>query len=130
MDNMYKPKNNPFQDVEEYVQVDFSNYEAPIHAFINEQYMNYMKSVSDSVKDAVYNQVIGIGVDVDKAELLKALSYDRYQYSKGYSDGVKASSPKWTSFADSLPKKPGKYLVYSKVGTMYTSNFDPNVFRR
>lgn len=36
--------------------------------------------ISDSVKLC--------GIDVDKNELIKALKYDRNQYSKGYKDGV------------------------------------------
>lgn len=38
--------------------------------------------------------------------------------------------PKWANVAEHLPQKPGKYLVYSKVGTMYTSKFDPNIHKR
>ena len=38
--------------------------------------------------------------------------------------------PKWTSVAEHLPLTPGKYLVYSKVGTMYTSKFDPDIHKR
>lgn len=37
---------------------------------------------------------------------------------------------KWTNVAEHLPQKPGKYLVYSKVGTMYTSKFDPDIHKR
>ena len=38
--------------------------------------------------------------------------------------------PKWTSVAEHLPPTPGKYLVYSKIGTMYTSKFDPDIHKR
>lgn len=39
--------------------------------------------------------------------------------------------PKWTNVAEHLPPTPGKYLVYnSKVGTMYTSRFDPDIYKR
>ena len=43
---------------------------------------------------------------------------------------LESHSTKWTSVAEHLPQKPGKYLVYSKVGTMYTSKFDPDIHKR
>ena len=48
----------------------------------------------DIIKDLVQKQdcciveyVHRVGFDVDKAELAKALAYDRDQYEKGYADG-------------------------------------------
>ena len=38
--------------------------------------------------------------------------------------------PNWTNVAEHLPPTPGKYLVYSKVGTMYTSSFNPDIHKR
>lgn len=38
-------------------------------------------------EEMVLNQIWKIGIDVNKEELIKALSYDRNQYAKGYSDG-------------------------------------------
>lgn len=43
---------------------------------------------------------------------------------------LESHSPKWTNVAEHLPLTPGKYLVYSKVGTMYTSKFDPDIHKR
>lgn len=41
------------------------------------------------VENEAYKAVQNYGINVDKKELLKALTYDREQYSKGYKDGVK-----------------------------------------
>lgn len=37
----------------------------------------------------ILKAVQGVGIDVNKEELLKALAYNREQYNKGYKDGVK-----------------------------------------
>ena len=55
-------------------------YESPINVICGEMQM----LLEDETLEAVKN----IGVYVDKDELVKALSYDRNQYSKGYNDAV------------------------------------------
>lgn len=52
------------------------DYEAPIKII--------MQEMQAQRKNQVYQAIQNIGVDVDKEELLKALSYDRNQYEKGY----------------------------------------------
>ena len=52
-------------------------YRAPIQVMSTE--MTYHQ-VDDGILKAVWN----VGIDVDKDELLRALSYDRDQYDKGY----------------------------------------------
>lgn len=47
-------------------------------------------AIFDKEKDSmILKAVQGVGVNVDKEELLKALEYDRQQYQKGYQDGCK-----------------------------------------
>lgn len=46
------------------------------------------QQIVDSVEDGIYKTVIGYGVDVDRNALIRALTYDRGQYEKGYHDGV------------------------------------------
>ena len=43
-----------------------------------------MQEMQAQRENQVYQAIQNIGVDVDKEELLKALSYDRNQYEKGY----------------------------------------------
>ena len=52
------------------------DYKAPIKII--------MQEMQAQRENQVYQAVQNIGVDVDKEELLKALSYDRNQYEKGY----------------------------------------------
>lgn len=52
------------------------DYEAPIKII--------MQEMQAQRENQVYQAIQNIGVDVDKEELLKALSYDRNQYEKGY----------------------------------------------
>ena len=40
-------------------------------------------------ENGILNAIKEVGVVVDKEELIKALQYDRGQYDKGYSDGIK-----------------------------------------
>lgn len=60
-------------------------YDSPIKVF--EQIPNIISEINNQKENLVYEAVTKVGVDVDKNELLKALQYDREQYSKGYSDG-------------------------------------------
>lgn len=64
-------------------------YESPIELM--------MKQVEERIVEQRENEVVAavnqaFGVNVDKAELIKALNYDRNQYEKGYSDGVLAEN--------------------------------------
>ena len=52
------------------------------------------KQMEAVVENEVLKAVHGVGVNVDKEELTKALQYDRDQYNKGYKDGAKAFGEK------------------------------------
>lgn len=54
-------------------------YESPIEIIQND--------INSKLEDGILKAVQNIGIYVDKEELLKALSYDRDQYVKGYTDG-------------------------------------------
>ena len=56
-------------------------YESPIEIIQTEMQMQMDKGILKAVQ--------GVGINVDKEELVKALAYDREQYVKGYKDGVK-----------------------------------------
>ncbi len=61
-------------------------YKSPIDIFT--QTANIVKQMQEKQDEYVYRCVLKTGVDVDKEELIKALKYDREQYSKGYTDGI------------------------------------------
>ena len=54
-------------------------YESPITQILGEMQTQYENDCMKVVQQC--------GFDVNKEELIKALSYDRNQYSKGYEDG-------------------------------------------
>jgi hypothetical protein len=58
-------------------------YESPINLIVTDIYNQMQKQQEEEVYKAVLHYV----PDVDKAELIRALQYDREQYSKGYADG-------------------------------------------
>lgn len=45
------------------------------------------------IEGEVVRAVQNVGVNVDKDELIKALTYDRQQYEKGYADGARTQRP-------------------------------------
>ena len=46
-----------------------------------------VSEIKEKTEEMVFTEIKRIGIDVNKEELIKALQYDREQYSKGYSDG-------------------------------------------
>lgn len=57
------------------------SYESPIEI---------AEKMSNQIDGDIMNVILSYGIKVDKNELIKALSYDRGQYEKGYTDGQKA----------------------------------------
>lgn len=54
-------------------------YESPIQLIESQ--------MRTEVENEIFRAIKEVGVDVNKEELIKALQYDRHQYSKGYKDG-------------------------------------------
>ena len=44
--------------------------------------------IQTKIEGDIVKAIQGCNIDIDKDELIKALNYDRNQYSKGYEDGV------------------------------------------
>lgn len=63
-------------------------YESPIRLIESQ--------LRTEVENEIFRAIREVGVEVDKEELIKALQYDRDQYSKGYADGVKEFAEKIT----------------------------------
>ena len=55
------------------------SYESPIRIVAGE--------MTNKIEDGIMQVVQSYGIEVDKAELMRALQYDRKQYDKGYYDG-------------------------------------------
>jgi hypothetical protein len=58
-------------------------YESPIKLMVADIHRQIMEQQENEIYKAVLHYV----PDIDKAELIRALQYDRDQYSKGYADG-------------------------------------------
>lgn len=74
-----------------------SDYEAPINIQLAE-------AVRLQVEDNVMRAVREYKINVDKAELLKALSYDRNQYEKGYREAQRDYKSELLKLRDDLYK--------------------------
>ena len=61
-------------------------YESPIKLIVED----IRNQIVEQQEDAAYQAVLHYIPDIDKAELLRALQYDRDQYAKGYADGKQA----------------------------------------
>lgn len=71
-------------------------YQSPVEIMIN----NVIKKQNEALENEVYSSILGVGINVDKEELIKALRYDRKQYARGYRDGMQ-------EFAERLKEKIG-----------------------
>lgn len=59
-------------------------YESPISEMVDDICLKMQDFHDAKVVEAVQN----VGINVNKDELISALSYDRKQYDKGYADGI------------------------------------------
>jgi len=85
-------------------------YESPITAMISD-ITTEMQQEQDR---EIMNAILSVGISVDKDELVKALSYDRQQYGKGYAEGyaaAQADTPRWISVEERLPEKHVEVLI-------------------
>ncbi len=58
-------------------------YKSPIDILV----ADIQHQIVQQQDEEIYKAVVSVGINVDKEELIRALSYDRHQYSKGYADG-------------------------------------------
>ena len=87
-------------------EVDMLGYKSPIEVIVSDMVMKE----EDQVMQAVWN----VGVNVDKAELVRALAYDRNQYAAGYlyaKGKYERPHGEWIPCSERLPEKNGRYLT-------------------
>lgn len=63
------------------------NYKSPIEIIAHDA----TRQFANQLNSYVFRAVIQYDINVDRDELLKALSYDRGQYEKGFGDGYRAA---------------------------------------
>lgn len=59
-------------------------YNSPVELIVSD----LQRSIMECREQQIIRAIESIDVKVDKDELIKALKYDRQQYTKGYNDGV------------------------------------------
>ena len=82
--------------------INILEYESPIKMFTDQLATEIAKKADENIWEAV----VKTEVVVDKDELVKALEYDRDQYSKGYINGYNAglNADKWIPVEHVLPE--------------------------
>lgn len=66
--------------IPDYYACPFDKYESPIKVF---------QQIRTEYDNEIFKAVQSVYTDVNKDELIKALTYDRQQYEKGYADGAR-----------------------------------------
>lgn len=80
------------QMIDEYLQEPHSINKEWVEALqICKQALLKGNEIKTEEENHILSVIQGMGVLVDKEELIKALEYDRNQYEKGYADGRKES---------------------------------------
>lgn len=88
-------------------------------------YETAMKTIIEERENAIFAKVQdAFDVQVDKAELIRALQYDRGQYEKGYFDGKEEAAPKWIPASELLPAHGDDVLTYTKYKEFLVAQWD------
>lgn len=85
-------------------------YESPIEMIYDD--------IKTSYENSVVKAVQAYDIKVDKAELLKALKYDRAQYDKGFADGYAKGTAGAAAEAEAIPLE---WIERQKAGCIYGS---------
>ena len=62
-------------------------YESPINLVMQDIERRMFQEEREQTEQTILNAIRKCGVYVNKEEFIKAMNYDRNQYSKGYKDG-------------------------------------------
>ena len=89
-------------------------YKSPIEITCDNYMKQYVEQFDNSVFMAIEKK---FGANIDRAEPVKALNYDRGQYEKGFEDGKKAAQPTWISCAERLPDEQQEVICLTSDGS-------------
>ena len=100
-------------------------YKSPI-TIIESTIDSFTKSIIKQKDDAIFAEIQhSFGVDMDREELIRALKYDRDQYNKGYSDGIRDAREELVRCKECDFACPGSYGL---VCTAWGAPTDPDMF--
>ena len=107
-------------------------YESPI-TLIQAQTDNFVKEINEKTDEVIFKAVINVLPQVDKGELIRALAYDRGQYSKGYNDReseiVRCKNCKYCWYDDNTDSLECRHCN-GLIGAIYGNDFCSNAERR
>lgn len=83
-------------------------YKSPIELYTTD----LQTKINEQAEGMIMEAVKGIGVDVNKEELTRALQYDRHQYEKGYTDGMKEFAERLRKTMTATSKTISGYCKY------------------
>ena len=79
-------------DISKLSKDDLCGYESPITMAVRNHVDEVMEKRDNEIMARISQEM---ALDINKDELMKALQYDRDQYSKGYRDGYRAAEIKY-----------------------------------
>ena len=82
---------------------------------IDEGFMKMSKQIANQQESIVFEAIIHYGGEVDKDKLIKALKYDRGQYSKGYADAIQQLREKCIEHQDFHKGDDGVFRAYISI---------------
>lgn len=96
---------NRYSSLKRFRDASIPGYQSPITLTYHED--RFIKQIINAQENAVMGEIVmQTGVQVDKAELIRALNYDRDQYNIGYKEGYKQGI------------EAGKEIVLNKIQAM------------
>lgn len=102
-----------FKVSKESIEKFFPKEDIPIHGY-ESPIQTYIGQMRIEVEDGIFKAVREYVADVNEEELIKALSYDREQYEKGYCAGYNAgfNANKWIPItSDEKPRHLRDYFI-------------------
>lgn len=95
-------------------------YESPIQILestsdVKDALKQVAENLNDQLETETFSIIKGYGIVVDKDELIKALNYDREQYSKGYADALQTIREKCIEHQDFHKGEDGKFRGWISV---------------
>lgn len=96
------------------------NYESPIKCIMDDM----TRQLAAEFDNNVYKVIQRYNIDVDKDELVRALTYDRNQYNKGFEDGFKADKKaRWINVEQGLPDDKQEVWAMDDCGHLYQDTY-------
>lgn len=92
-------------------------YNSPIAIFsVAEEIVN---QITEEKNRIIMESINKVGIDINKEELIRALSYDRNQYNKGYADGCEEEHKKLKEAIEKVKNTAKGLIIRDSYGEGY-----------